>query len=62
MLKPYTKVRLKTGELGVILEDFNDGSFLAEISLITGILDTTEIKSGDIASYFTEVEEPYTTA
>jgi len=61
MLKEFDKIRLVTGEVGRILEDFNDGTdqYLAEIYLEDGEIDTTEIKKSDIKSIFVETEHPY---
>jgi hypothetical protein len=58
MPREYDKIKLKTGEIGRILEDFGDGSYIAEISLKTGDIETTEIKISDIASVFVETETP----
>ena len=54
----YDKIRLKTGELGRILEDFGDGAYIAEISRKSGEIDTTEIRIEEIASIFIETEKP----
>jgi len=62
MVELYNKVRLKTGEIATILEDFGDGDYLAEVFLKSGELDTTEIKREDIASVFEEIEKPLATA
>jgi len=62
MVELYNKVRLKTGEIATILEDFGDGAYLAEVFLKSGELDTTEIKREDIASVFEEIEKPLATA
>jgi hypothetical protein len=58
MPSEYDKIKLKTGEIGRILEDLGDGSYIAEISLKTGEIDTTEIRLRDIASVFVETETP----
>jgi len=58
MINLYSKVRLKTGEIGTILEDFGDGVYIAEVFLKSGGIDTTEIKKEDIASIFIENEMP----
>ena len=62
MLRIYDKVRLKTGEIGRILEDFGDETYIAEVSLKTGEIDTLEIKKEEIASVFIETEKPLVTA
>ena len=62
MIKVYDKIRLKSGELGRILEDFGDGAYIAEISKKSGEIDTLEIKQEEIASIFEEVEKPVRTA
>ena len=61
MIELYSKVRLKTGEIATILEDFGDGVFLAEVFMKSGELDTTEVKLGQIASVFEELEKPLVT-
>jgi len=54
----YSKIRLKTGEIATILEDFGDGVYLAEVILKSGDIDTTEIKKENIMSVFEEIEKP----
>jgi len=56
MIKEYDKIRLKTGQIGRILELLNDDAFIAEIYLEDGGIDTTEIKISDILSVFVETE------
>ena len=56
MIKAYDKIRLKTGEIGRILELLSDDSFIAEIYLEDGEIDTTEIKITEILSVFVETE------
>ena len=62
MINVYDKIRLKSGELGRILEDFGDGAYIAEISATSGEIETLEIKQEEIASVFEEVEKPVRTA
>jgi len=56
VIKAYDKIRLKTGEIGRILELLSDDSFIAEIYLEDGEIDTTEIKITEILSVFVETE------
>ena len=60
MIKEYDKIRLKTGIVGRILEILSDNSFIAELFLENGDVDTTEIKKVEIASVFVETEKPIT--
>ena len=62
MIKEYDKIRLQTGEIGRILEIFDDNSYIAEIFTNDGGLDTVEIKKNDIFSVFTETEHPFVAA
>jgi len=62
MINVYDKIRLNTGEIGRILEDFGDGAYIAEIYTQSGEIDTTEITKDEIASVFEEVEKPVRTA
>jgi hypothetical protein len=57
MPKLYDKIRLNSGEIGRILEDFGDGAYIAEISRKSGKIDTAEIKKEEIASIFVETEK-----
>ncbi|MCL1823437.1 MAG: hypothetical protein FWG44_04470 [Oscillospiraceae bacterium] len=58
MINVYDKVKLKTGIVGRILEILNDDSFIVELYLENGDIDTTEIKKLEIKSVFEEVERP----
>ena len=58
MVNVYDKIRLKSGTVGRILEELDDDSYIAEIFLDNGDVDTTEIKKSDIQSIFEEVERP----
>jgi len=53
----YDKIRLKSGEIGRILEDFGDGTYIAEISRKSGEIDTTEVRREEISSVFIETEQ-----
>ncbi|MDR2167945.1 MAG: type II toxin-antitoxin system PemK/MazF family toxin [Clostridiales bacterium] len=55
-LREGDKIRLRTGEIATILEDFGDGRYIAEVFRITGDIETTEIKHRDILSIFIETE------
>jgi len=61
MIKEYDKIRLKTGIVGRILEILSENSFIAELFLEDGDVDTTEIKKAEIASVFIETEHPIQT-
>jgi dsDNA-specific endonuclease/ATPase MutS2 len=58
MLKEFDKIRLKTGERGAILELFDDGAYLVEISATNGKIRVDEISKQDIVAKIVEVEEP----
>ena len=58
MIQEYDKIRLKTGEIGRILEILSEDAYMAEIFLKGGEIDTTEIKRDDIVSVFIETEQP----
>jgi hypothetical protein len=59
MIEQYSKVKLKTGEIAVIIEVFEAGaSFLADIKKGEQDYETDEIGMADIASVFVEVETP----
>jgi len=62
MLKEYVKIRLKTNEVGRILEILGNDSYMAEIFTNNGDIETTEIKHTDISSFFEEVEHPLVSA
>jgi len=57
MIKEYAKIKLKTGEVGRILEVLDDDSYMAEIVSADGDIDTTEIRRKDIAALIVEVEQ-----
>jgi len=57
MLKELDEVRLKTGERGTILENFNDGVYLVEIISKNSEIRIDEVKKEDIRSRIVEVEE-----
>ena len=55
-VKQYDKIRLKTGIVGRILEILGDDSYIAELFLDDGDVDTTEIRKSEIQSVFVETE------
>ena len=57
MLKELDEVRLKTGERGTILENFNDGVYLVEIVSKNSEIRIDEVKKEDIKARIVEVEE-----
>jgi len=58
MIREYDKIRVKTGIIGRILEILSEDSFIAELYLDDGDIDTTEIKKSEITSVFVETEHP----
>ena len=62
MPKVYDKIRLRTGEIGRIIEDFGDDCYLVEFSLKSGGIETAEVKKSDISTVFVETETPISSA
>ena len=63
LIKQFQKVRLKTGEIAVIIEVLEPGkAFLADIEKDDGNYETDEMLFDGIASVFIETEQPLKTA
>lgn len=58
MINEYDKIRLKTGQIGRILEILDSDAYIAEIFHSDGNVDTSEIRHTEIASVFKEIETP----
>ena len=58
MIKPFDKIRLKSGVVAWILEVFSDGAYLAEVKTQEGGIDTIEISKSDIIAKIVEVDQP----
>ena len=63
MIKQYQKVKLKNGNLAVIVEILgNSEAYIADIEVSEDDYETDTIYPSDIASVFVEVEEPFVIA
>ena len=60
MIRPFQKVRLKTGEKAIIVEVLSNGqSFLADVIKDDGDYENDEITINDICGVFEEVERKF---
>ena len=59
MLKEFDKVKLKSGEIGIIVDKLDDEDFYVDVvKKDTGETVTTFVSINDIVSVFIETEHP----